>query len=408
MKILVVTNLYPPHHIGGYELGCRDVVEKLRGRGHTLCVLTSNFRYDDVQIPKEEVAVERVLQFNHTPGDPPHHKRVECGKLMKIVRKFAPEVVYFWNQAGLCLWLPAVARWFGCRVAFFLSDTNFVSWRIAAWLNGVAAVNPLIRTAFGRTFLIRGLPILQNRPCHFASAFLRSVAKQDDISIEDRSSAVIHWGIEIAQFAAAPRLHREPPRRLLYVGQMIPQKGVHTAILALGLLAREKEFSEVTLTLAGGGLQPDYERKLRGMPAQLGIAKQVHFLGKVPRHELPKLYAQHDILLFPSEWDEPFAITPLEAMAAGLVVVGTTTGGSGELFRDRETAMTFATGDAKDCARAVRELCADRVLEEALRRRAQTEVTTHYTLEVMIDRIEASLRSITGHISLLERGFLQP
>ena len=40
MKILVVTNLYPPHHVGGYELGCRDVVEKLRARGHTVRVLT--------------------------------------------------------------------------------------------------------------------------------------------------------------------------------------------------------------------------------------------------------------------------------------------------------------------------------------------------------------------------------
>ena len=44
MKILVVSNLYPPQHVGGYELGCRDVVEKLRARGHNVRVLTSTFR----------------------------------------------------------------------------------------------------------------------------------------------------------------------------------------------------------------------------------------------------------------------------------------------------------------------------------------------------------------------------
>ena len=54
MKILVVSNFYPPHHIGGYELGCRDVVEKLRARGHTLRVLTSSFRHRDIKDPPGE------------------------------------------------------------------------------------------------------------------------------------------------------------------------------------------------------------------------------------------------------------------------------------------------------------------------------------------------------------------
>ena len=88
--------------------------------------------------------------------------------------------------------------------------------------------------------------------------------------------------------------------------------------------------------------------------------------GRIPRAELSRVYAEHDVLVFPSEWDEPFAITPLEAIHCGLNVVGTTTGGSGELFRNRETAMTFKAGDAADCARAIRELCADRELFEKI------------------------------------------
>ena len=43
MKILVITNLYPPHFVGGYELGCRDVVEQLRRRGHTVWVSEDDF-----------------------------------------------------------------------------------------------------------------------------------------------------------------------------------------------------------------------------------------------------------------------------------------------------------------------------------------------------------------------------
>ena len=125
------------------------------------------------------------------------------------------------------------------------------------------------------------------------------------------------------------------------------------------------------------------------------MAGRVRFLGKVPRTELPRIYAEHDVLVFPSEWDEPFAITPLEAMAGGLAVVGTTTGGSGELFRDRETAMVFEAGNAAACAEAIRQLCADRDLFEKIQGNASREVATHHTLDAMVDAIEQSLMGIS-------------
>jgi glycogen(starch) synthase len=390
MKILVVTNLYPPHHVGGYELGCRDVVDKLRARGHAVRVLTSTFRNANTENPSDEADVERVLQCNTEASDPPHDKRDENRKLVRRIREFSPDVVYFWNQAGLSLWLPFVAYWQGCRTAFFLSDTNFASWRIGAWLAGPAQKNALVRAVFGKTFLVHGWPVIQNRSCHFASEFLRQVAVKNGIRFDARNSLVAHWGIDFTQFAATPR-ERRPVTRLLYVGQLIRQKGVHTAIAALALLAREKEFSRLTLTVAGGGLQPDYEKEIRALPAELGIANRVNFLGKVPRSVLPRVYAEHDALVFPSEWDEPFAITPLEAIHCGLAVVGTTTGGSGELFRNRETAMTFAAGDAADCARAIRELCADQELFGKLSFIAQLEVREKHTLDAMVDAIEKSL-----------------
>jgi len=394
MKILVVTNLYPPHHVGGYELGCRDVVEKLRARGHTVRVLTGNFRHHDQ--PVAEPDVERSLQWNQVAASPPHDRRAECRKLAQAIKSFSPAIVYFWNQASLCQWLPMVARQRGCRMAFFLSDTNFVSWRVGAWLarlaTGGGVIAKAVRAVFGETFLVRGWPVMQNQPCHFASEFLRNVAKKNGIRIAE-NSVVAHWGIAPVAFPSALR-ERWPVRRLLYVGQMIPQKGVHTAIAAFAQLVQEPGFEALTFTLAGGGLNPDYEKKLRALPAQLGVADRVNFLGQVPRAELQRVYAEHDVLIFPSEWDEPFAITPLEAIASGLAVVGTTTGGSDELFRDRETAMTFRAGDAADCARALRELCADSELFQTLCRNAQRAVREKHTLDAMVDAVEKSLLKI--------------
>lgn len=247
----------------------------------------------------------------------------------------------------------------------------------------------IIRGIFGQTFLVRGWPVVRNRTCHCCSDFIRRTAAQNGIPLA-AGSVVTHWGIDLAQFPALPRARR-PVRRLLYAGQMIPQKGVHTAITAFAAVARENGFEDLTFSLAGGGMQPDYEAKLRAMPAELGVGGRVRFLGKVPRADLPGIYAEHDVLVFPSEWDEPFAITPLEAMHCGLAVVGTTTGGSGELFRDRETALTFRAGDAADCARALREVCSDQELFEKISAHGQREVRTQHTLDAMVDKIEASL-----------------
>ncbi|MEI9897545.1 MAG: glycosyltransferase family 4 protein [Chthoniobacter sp.] len=389
MRILFVSNLYPPHHVGGYELGARDVVNALRARGHEVFILTSTFRLEGSF--EDEPGVERALHF--IAGDERHDKIRECRILRRALQRHRPDVVYFWNQAGLSYWLSMAAHWLGCRVAFFLSDPNFVSWRIAAWLAGLAPRSALIHALFGRTFLVRGWPVIQNRACHFASRFLQSCATNAGIPVASETSALVYWGIDPPVFAAIGRRSR-PLRSLLYVGQLIPQKGVHTAIAALALLPAEPEGNSLTLTIVGGGLHPEYEKRLGAMPAELGIADRVHFLGKVPRNALPAIYGAHDVLVFPSEWEEPFAITPLEAMAAGLVVVGTTTGGSGELFRNRETAMTFTAGDAHDCARAIRELCSDPTLAESIRTRSLGEVTTRYTLVSMVNSIESGLRKI--------------
>jgi glycogen(starch) synthase len=388
VKILVVSDVYPPHHVGGYELGCRDVADKLRARGHDVQVLTSTFRINNSS--GSEPDVERSLQFNHLPDDPPHDKKKQLNFFRTALRRFKPDIVYFWNLRGLSMWLPLCAYWLGQRMAFFLSDTDFVSWRIGARFAGASRNNPFVRALMGRTFLVQGWPVMKNRTCHFCSDFIRQTAVKNGIAMAPRNSVVAHWGIELKNFPALPRPSRRV-KKLLYAGQLFPQKGIHTAIAAVGRLAGDKNFSEITFSIAGGGLHPDYEKELRRMASQPGVAGKINFLGKIPRDELPRIYAEHDILVFPSEWDEPFAITPLEAIASGLAVVGTTTGGSGELFRERETAMTFRAGDAADCARAIRELCADENLRQKISANAQREVREKHTLDAMVDKIEASL-----------------
>lgn len=403
MRLLVVTNLYPPHHIGGYELGCRDIVEGLKSRGHQVQVLTSSFG-TELEASTAEPGVDRSLRFFARSEEGRHDKLREVLCLLRALRLHRPEVVYFWNQAGLSHWLPVVAWVLRYRCAYFLSDTNFVAWRVGAFLARWAEpahhglVGRVIQGLLGETFLVEGASVLRGQVCHFASDFLRKWADRAGIDYDRKHSAVIHWGIDPAIFSAEHE-PRWPPRRLLYVGQLIPQKGVHTVIKVLGAIATEASLPRFELTVVGGGLHPDYEATLRALPAELGIGDRVHFLGKVPRGELPAIYAVHDVLVFPSEWEEPFAITPLEAMAAGLGVVGTATGGSGELMVNNETALVYEAGSIQDGVRVLKELVADEAGAKARALRGQREVLRRHTMTGMIERIETLLESEVSSIA---------
>ena len=123
---------------------------------------------------------------------------------------------------------------------------------------------------------------------------------------------------------------------------------------------------------------------------------RVRFLGAAQRSAVPQVLAEHDVLLFPSEWNEPFARSVLEGMAAGLVVVGTTTGGTGEILVDGETGLTFAAGDAVQLAAQIQRLVVDPELRRRLAQSSRRIVRQYYTLGRMVDELEAELQTVAG------------
>src|SRR5437868_18532 len=134
MRILVISNFYPPHIIGGYEIGCRDIVEALRSRGHEVSVLTSTY---GVNCPEQTGQVYRWLETDLSfkiAGD--------SADLPKIIRKesinqrafnrlcqaFSPDVVYVWNATHISISLAIRAQQMGIAVCYFISDHWLSCW----------------------------------------------------------------------------------------------------------------------------------------------------------------------------------------------------------------------------------------------------------------------------------------
>jgi glycosyltransferase involved in cell wall biosynthesis len=211
---------------------------------------------------------------------------------------------------------------------------------------------------------------------------------------------VVHYAVDTARFGPVER-DASDAFALLYAGSLVRHKGVHTLLEALALFAPRLRPGEISLTIAGAG-HPDYENELREAVLKHGLAPFVRFTGAVPYASMPRLLQDFDALVFPSLWEEPLAASMLEAMSSGLLVIGTRTGGSGEILVDGETGLVFPAGDAAALAARIEEARSDRAAAARLAARARQVVVDHFDLTRMVNEIEDELAGmVSGSTTLL-------
>lgn len=158
--------------------------------------------------------------------------------------------------------------------------------------------------------------------------------------------AVIHNGIDPALFPFAP-MTSERWRTWGFCGRIQREKGV---VLALDLFARAAQTRPDLRFLLAGDMEAtahgaEIRRKIAAHPI---LSRQVTLLGKIPRERLaPDFYHKTGVLLFTSQWAEPFALTVVEAMSCGTYVVATATGGTPEIV-NRHTGMLLPSQSPKN------------------------------------------------------------
>ena len=131
------------------------------------------------------------------------------------------------------------------------------------------------------------------------------------------------------------------PLRILFIGNLIPRKGLHILIQALSLI-REAEWK---LTVVGSkDFEPDYAKNVIQLAGRLLPAAKVNFTGALTDEELLRTYHENDLLVVPSNY-EGFGIVYLEAMLLGLVPVGTTGGAAGEIITDQVNGFLVPPDD---------------------------------------------------------------
>jgi glycogen(starch) synthase len=349
MRILTVGNMYPPHHLGGYELLWQQANQRARERGHEIEVLTTDHREPQSSLrAQDEPGVHRTLRWYWLDHTFPRLKGRERRALVRhnhaeFARRadaFEPDVVAWWAMGGMTLSLLDEGARRGLASLFVVIDDWLiygpqVDQQRKGWRSG---------------------PLRFDGPVIFCSQHTRDKAAQHGVR-PDESSVVVP-GIDERFLRRAPS--REWSWQLAYIGRIDERKGIATAVSALEFLP-----PEATLTIVGGG-DETYSASLRARATEIGVADRVRFSGPASIDELPEAYADADAVVFPVAWDEPWGLVPLEAMGIGRPVIATGRGGSGEYLRDEVNSLRFEAGDARALAAAVRRLADDAGLRSRL------------------------------------------
>jgi len=185
--------------------------------------------------------------------------------------------------------------------------------------------------------------------------------------------------------AAARRALGLPAHRpiILQLGRMVPRKGVDDVIRAAAIVRRRHGMRPLLLVVGGETRQPDVNAtpeigRLMRIAADEGIAEDVRFVGRRDRRELRRYYGAADVFVT-MPWYEPFGITPVEAMACALPVVGARVGGVKYSVQDGRTGFLVAPRDTDALARRLAYLFSNPAVARLLGERGRERARQHFT-----------------------------
>jgi glycosyltransferase involved in cell wall biosynthesis len=346
MRVLIVTNTYPPADISGVGTLVAELARELDRRSHRVVVLC---RTADPKDPLAAPTGGSKLLF-------PLKALVALRRLGGL-GKF--DLVHLHESDGVVVGLLARWRRFRGAPRPRVAATLQVSYREerrAVRVLRDERGGVLSRPTLGeRIFAWVRAPILSllgRITAHCADAVVapsRQTALELERDYGTRVAAVIPNGVEPPR--EPPRRHERGPYRFLYAGRLRTRKAVAVLVRAFALLPRGR----ATLEIVGTG---EHHEAIRSLVRELGIEGEVELSGALPPQAMPARYRAADAFCLPSTYEGlPLAI--LEAMGYGLPVITTAVSGNPEAVVDRVTGVIVAPCDVGAFAQAMRSFLDD-------------------------------------------------
>jgi glycosyltransferase involved in cell wall biosynthesis len=358
MRVLVITDLFPPVGFGGYERTCADLVDGLKG-SHEVTVLTSDLQRDAVP---PAPGVRRELAYlgpkRRELARVPAAAARAANATRRVLAEVRPDVVYVSN----CLVAPQAAPWAaaqaGVPVVYRLSELWFAS----TLYRGDRFVGHLLPGQGGLhrpwSWFVRGVnrhPALRLDPTRAARAAISwcSDELRAQVRLPPSVTPVLERTIHPGIGDGFARLKRRPDARplVVYAGRVTAAKGADVAVRALAAVRGEHGI-DARLVMAGH-CDPPVARSIRRLAAELGVSGHLALTGPLESEALGRLLERAHAVVVPTVTHEAFGRICIEAALARVPVVASRVGGIPEALRDGEHALHFPPGDPVACAAAL-------------------------------------------------------
>lgn len=386
MKILCISNYYPPFFEGGYEISVKESMDYMAARGHEIFILCgykgaeqSSFEHLSI---KAGIPLRILRYIDYLDASIKNKHEVEKFNYFitqKILDFTNPDIVYFGSMKAVSISPVLAVQRSGHKRVFDLGDI---------WLKSYTPPNlksRIMRLAKSLLpFTITGKVWLD--PVIAVSDWL---AKEVAALYHSKNVFVVPCGIALP---AANQRPLKAPLRFVFMGRIEPMKGLDLCIQAAGRVVAEHQDFVVDIY---GEADETYLQQCKKQIQRLHLDHHFQFKGKTDNPL--QILAQYDVLIMPTLAREAFGRVIIEAMACSLIVLATDAFGPKEIITSERDGFLFPRASAPQLSALILKLFATdtRVLEQ-IRSNARLKVEQYYEINLVKDKIENILNNIVN------------
>lgn len=375
MKIIIISNYYPPYYKGGYELVCNYITDYLHSSGHDTYILTGRYGVDSAEngLPGtiEVNRPYRLLDYiDYKRASIFNKHRVEKSNYRitaHFIKAIEPDLVYIWNQQALSIAPAVAAQRLGIKTLFHICDF----WPSIYYKRGLFS---RLKRALKRL-----IPFTVGGQIRFDRVIAPSAWMVPRISSEYRAGELYiipHGTALIEEDLTAKQL--SSPVKYMFAGRIEPAKGVDCAIRAFAQLKKEGRVGNFEFNIYGSG-DESYLKELKELTAQEGVVDNIHFRGHT--REIERHYRECQVLIMPTLAREVFGLVIIEAFNYGMAVIATDRYGPKEIIEGDDYGLLFRPGSVDELAEKIAQLDGSPELRLKLARNSRRKLRESYGAE---------------------------
>ncbi len=392
MRVLCISNYYPPFFEGGYEISVKETMDYLAQMGHETYVLCGRKGIADedlarnpgevvaAAVPDKPIRVLKYIDYRKRGFWAKHQvERYNYIVTKKLIAQINPDIVYMGNMKTISIAPVIATQNAGVPRVYDVGDL----WPGSYLQKGFSgAVKRFLKAIL--PFTIGGRIVLD--PVIVLSRWMMDEVKS---KYGSKEIFVVPRGIRLPVETARHTFDR---LRFVYAGRIEPMKGLDLCIKALPELLMKIPNVDFVLDIYGEE-DHSYGKHCRDLIDSYGLQKHFRFMGR--SENMMSILPDYDVLLMPTLAREAFGRIIIEAMAFGLIVVSTRAFGPREIIEDEVDGLLFERSSVSGLAMVLIKLLS--ISQEELLQisdRARAKVNNHYEISLVKNQIVIIIESI--------------